>query len=185
MLAIADSCGFDEFVAGGHSMGCATSLYAGLKAPDRIKALILMNPPTAWESRATQGDLYQRMAAMVEKSGINTLVQLFKAYPAIPPWQLAERPELNSYFLDSVRQFDPEQLAVILRGAKLCDFPSYEALKQLTVPTLIFCWIDDPTHPIETAAILSNLIPNCQLIYARNMTDVARWSKLIQDYLSK
>ena len=166
-------------------MGCATALYAGLKAPDRIKALILMNPPTAWESRAAQGEFYERMAAMIEKNGITALVQLFKAYPSVPAWQLADRPELNSYFLDSVRQFKPEQLAVILRGAKRSDFPAYEALKKLTVPTLVFCWSDDPTHPIETAAILSNLIPNCQLIFARNMTDVARWSKLIQDYLSK
>ena len=57
MLSVADALGIDEFVAGGQSMGCATTIYAGLMAPERIKGLVLMNPPTAWETRAAQGDV--------------------------------------------------------------------------------------------------------------------------------
>src|SRR3954469_3727478 len=40
MLALADDLGIDQFVAGGASMGCGTSLFAALAAPQRIKALI-------------------------------------------------------------------------------------------------------------------------------------------------
>src|SRR5579871_5757106 len=35
MLALADQVGFDKFVAGGQSMGCATSIYVALAAPER------------------------------------------------------------------------------------------------------------------------------------------------------
>ncbi len=44
--------GAQKFVAGGSSMGCATSIYAALLAPERMKALVLVIPPTAWETRA-------------------------------------------------------------------------------------------------------------------------------------
>src|SRR5579885_1383374 len=54
MLALADQVGFTQFVAGGQSMGCATAIYAALAAPERIKGLVLMNVPTAWETRAAQ-----------------------------------------------------------------------------------------------------------------------------------
>src|SRR3954468_915023 len=42
MLALADAVGFDTFVAGGQSMGCATSIYTALAAPERIRGLVLM-----------------------------------------------------------------------------------------------------------------------------------------------
>src|SRR5258708_5950146 len=62
MLALADQVGFERFVAGGQSMGCATTIYAALAAPERIKGLVLANPPTAWETRAAQAGLYDQMA---------------------------------------------------------------------------------------------------------------------------
>ncbi|MDQ1373389.1 MAG: 3-oxoadipate enol-lactonase, partial [Actinomycetota bacterium] len=54
MLSVADSAGFSTFVAGGASMGAATALHAAALAPERVSAMVLVIPPTAWETRAAQ-----------------------------------------------------------------------------------------------------------------------------------
>src|SRR6185369_6760014 len=69
MLALADALEIERFIAGGQSMGSATALYAALAAPERVKALLLVNPPTAWETRAAQGAVYEQMADLVAQQG--------------------------------------------------------------------------------------------------------------------
>ncbi len=51
MLGVADALGIGEFVAIGQSMGAASALYAAIESPERISAIIMIRPPTAWESR--------------------------------------------------------------------------------------------------------------------------------------
>jgi pimeloyl-ACP methyl ester carboxylesterase len=69
MLALADETGCERFIAGGQSMGCATSIYAAINDPQRVKALLLVNPPTAWETRAEQVSMYGKMAWMARILG--------------------------------------------------------------------------------------------------------------------
>lgn len=40
----------------GNSMGTATAIFTALKEPERIGALVLTAPPTAWQTRAAQSD---------------------------------------------------------------------------------------------------------------------------------
>ena len=47
-LALADHLAIDRYVAGGASLGAATALHAAVIAPERIVALVLVIPPTAW-----------------------------------------------------------------------------------------------------------------------------------------
>jgi pimeloyl-ACP methyl ester carboxylesterase len=51
MLAAADSIESTEVLVGGSSMGSATALYATLQQPSRVKGLIMIRPPAAWEQR--------------------------------------------------------------------------------------------------------------------------------------
>ena len=51
MLAIADYYNLSSFIACGSSMGSATALYAAINQPERVTAVIMIRPPTAWESR--------------------------------------------------------------------------------------------------------------------------------------
>ena len=65
MRTVADAVhGSDEpVVAIGNSMGAATALYFAMGHPTRCKALILIRPPTAWETRT------ERSHVLVEKAG--------------------------------------------------------------------------------------------------------------------
>jgi pimeloyl-ACP methyl ester carboxylesterase len=58
MLAVGEAVGASRFVAGGASMGCATALHAAVAAPERVEALVLVIPPTAWETRTAQAQMY-------------------------------------------------------------------------------------------------------------------------------
>jgi 3-oxoadipate enol-lactonase len=54
MIALADHFGYQNLILGGSSMGSATAFYATINHPERVKALIMAIPPTAWEERAPQ-----------------------------------------------------------------------------------------------------------------------------------
>ena len=51
MIALANELKIFQFIASGSSMGAATSLFAAMKEPTRVRALIMIRPPTAWDSR--------------------------------------------------------------------------------------------------------------------------------------
>lgn len=61
-MRLADQPGLSGFIAGGASMGASTALYAALQAPQRVKGLIPVSPPTAWHRRTQQAGDYRRSA---------------------------------------------------------------------------------------------------------------------------
>ncbi len=184
MDAIAGNLGIDSYVAGGQSMGCATALYAALAAPERVSGLVLVNPPTAWETRATQSVIYDQLAGLVEAQGVGVLVGLMKQQPLLPGWLLQAQPDLEESYLSAVQGMDEKVLAQILRGAKLCDLPPRGELKALSVPALILAWVDDPTHPLATAEELDVLLPESQLAIAEGMDGVQDWPQLIGRFVA-
>jgi len=183
MLALADNFGFDSFVASGQSMGCATSIYAALAAPDKIKALVLVTPPTAWETRAAQADFYEKEAEIVESRGVEALVKMIAQAPVTATWQTQAYPDMGQTFLTGLRSFSPQALTQVLRGAKLCNLPDRTQLKAITMPTLILAWTDDPGHPVSSAEEIAGLLPNVQLSVARSADDVAGWTQQIRYFL--
>ena len=159
MLALAEQVGFETFIAGGQSMGCATSIYAALAAPERIRGLVLMNVPTAWETRAAQAGFYGQMADVIEARGIDTLIAMMQQQQAAMPsnWQMEAFPEAAAHFAERFKTLDPKALATTLRGAQLTDLPAPEALEAITAPALILAWTDDPGHPVASAEIVQRV----------------------------
>jgi len=51
MVSLASKFHLSKFIACGSSMGSATSLYAAINYPERVHAIIMMRPPTAWNDR--------------------------------------------------------------------------------------------------------------------------------------
>ena len=73
-LALADHLGIDTYVAAGASMGCGTALHVVVRAPERVRALALVIPPTAWETRVAQADLWAQSAAVIESDGLEAVI---------------------------------------------------------------------------------------------------------------
>jgi pimeloyl-ACP methyl ester carboxylesterase len=184
MLAIAAQLGFDKFVAGGESMGSASALFAAMAAPQRVRALVLANPPTAWETRAGQTSIYTQMAELAETRGMDALMRMMALRPPTPAWLFEAYPQTAEIFQDALAARDPHTLAVTLRGAGLCDLPPREALRDLRMPTLILAWSDDPGHPLSTAEELAGLLPASRLVVARSASEWETWSRQVRDFIA-
>ena len=171
------------FVAGGTGMGSVTSLYAALRAPRRIQALVLALPPPAWEARRPEREAHQAAARVVERRGLPAYVRSLRNRPQ--PRILAEElPHAHELELRQVRMMDEKAVPAILRGAASSDLPSREEVRSVVVPTLILAWEDDPGHPLSTAQQLADLMVMSELHVAASLADARRWPGLVRDFLA-
>jgi 3-oxoadipate enol-lactonase len=179
LLALADALGVDRFTAGGVSMGAATALHAAVAAPDRVEALVLVLAPTAYETRAAQGDLYRAGADLVEEHGMDAYLEQVHAAPV--PEILAEFAELYRQ-VPAVRE---ELLPAVLRGAAASDLPDPDAVRAVTARTLLLAWETDPGHPVSTAERLAELLPDAELHVADRLSDLASWTARLEAFLAR
>jgi 3-oxoadipate enol-lactonase len=182
MLVEADAAGAERFVAGGASMGCATALFAALAAPDRVCALVLVIPPTAWASRAGQADLYRGGADFVDRKGVEEFIDRMRLQPPAPLFA-AEPPETREVSLRSIASMDPSSLPAVLRGAADSDLPKPQDLSGITMPALILAWDRDPGHPLATAEELDRVLPASELHIAASVEDLPSWTGLVREFL--
>ncbi|WNC73818.1 alpha/beta hydrolase [Thalassotalea psychrophila] len=187
MLSVASEVGVDKFIAGGQSMGCASTIYSAMLAPDRIKSMVLINPPTAWDTRKEQSQFYLKLARVGGFLGGWILAKLISKNPErlLPGWLVeAKKENINGVF-EGLKPIKRKTLANLFKGAALTDLPSKEELKSINVPTLILAWTGDPSHPVETATELHQVMPNTELHIADGYSDLQHWSQLIRDFVSK
>ena len=181
-LALADRLGIGSFVSGGASMGCAAALHAAVIAPERIRGLVLVIPPTAWETRAAQTDIYAAMADLVAAGDHATLLAAAAARPSPDPF--VDDPYWGERFERVLKTTEPERLARVFRGAVTTDLPPPGDIERIAVPTLILAWTGDPGHPVGTAARLHELIPHAELAVASTQQGLATWTRRVVDFLS-
>jgi len=166
LLAFAEAVAPGQQVAlVGNSMGTATSIFAALKEPDRIGALVLTAPPTAWQTRAAQSDFYIRMADALERNDQETLEAMFAdaTEPEIFADMFAEPPAPD---------IRPELMATIMRGAAATDLPPLDEIATITHETLLLPWAKDPGHPVSTAVALAETMINSRLRIAHTAEQV-------------
>jgi 3-oxoadipate enol-lactonase len=179
LLALLDELTPGAPVAGiGVSMGTATLLQAAVQAPGRFDRLVLASPPTAWETRAAQAELYRAAADLVEREGVTGLQTvidrapvppIFKDLPGYPP-----PPQIGERLLPSA-----------LRGAASSDLPSRDVIATLRMPVLVLCVADDPAHPVSTGEDLVELIADAELHVAKTREHLQQWGGLAADFLSR
>jgi pimeloyl-ACP methyl ester carboxylesterase len=170
------------FVAGGIGMGVATALYAALRAPKRVAALVLVLPPAAWAGRAAATAAYEADADLVELSGPRRLAEAVRARPLAP--LLAQvRPDTREVDARHLQAMDPKYLALALRAAARSDLPRPEEVRTVIVPTLILTWEDDPEHPVATARGLADTMLQADLRIATEPAEVKAWPATVEDFL--
>jgi len=171
LLELASALEIERFVAAGASMGVAASLRAALLAPERIAALLLLIPPTAWESRPAQAGLYRAMAQILDEKGNDALAELveetLRAQPVAPGFESAQEA-----LFEALRRWDPSALGHVLRGAADSDLPDRERLAEIDAPALIVAVRDDPGHPLSTAEELADRLPFAQLRVVASLAEV-------------
>jgi pimeloyl-ACP methyl ester carboxylesterase len=168
LLALLDVLGADRTDGVGASMGTATLLHAVTVAPGRFDRLVLTCPPTAWASRAAQGDVYRAGALFAERNGKQAFVDGMRALP---------RPPVLAGLPEPLIDIDEALLPTVLRGAAASDLPPEDAIAGIRLPTLILAWDGDPGHPVSTAERLHDLIPGSALHVAHTADELRTWEE--------
>jgi pimeloyl-ACP methyl ester carboxylesterase len=180
-LELADRLEIDRYVAGGSSMGAATALHAAVLAPARITALVLVIPPTAWDTRADQTGRYDLIAELVLARKHAALLAGAAELPSPDPF--VGDVAWEGRFEQVLTGTDPERLARLFRGAANTDLPSQEEIARIGVPTLIMAWTGDPGHPVSSAARLQELIPHSELALATTKGGLRTWTDRVRHFL--
>ncbi|MES2148411.1 MAG: alpha/beta hydrolase [Pseudomonadota bacterium] len=169
MLAVAGQLNAPRFIAAGASMGAMSALYAALLAPERVTALVLVIPPTIWDSRKAQAAQYQMTARAGRILGAAALTGMMQRSLArsLPHWLVeAEARQLQGAAL-GLQGLARRTLWNLFRGTALSDLPPPGALAPLAaIPALILGWDGDATHPVASAELLHRLLPQSELFIA-------------------
>lgn len=182
-LALCDALGIERAIVGGASMGAATALHAATMAPERVRALVLVIPPTGWETRAAQTDVYEQMASVVEAKGVEPLIAA-SADVAPPDPFVGDDGDFKRRRAETLRSADPTRLAGVFRGAARADLPTREAIAGITCPTLILAWSGDPGHPVSSAEQLNGLIAGSAMDIASTMDQLHTWTDRVVDFVT-
>ena len=180
-LALADHLGIGRYIAAGASMGCGTALHVAVAAPERVRKLVLLLPPTAWETRAAQAEMWEATAHVIETRGVEPIIAARAELAPPDPFVGDEtRREVQA---DATRSWDPKRLAHVMRGAATADLPDRERLTHITTPALILAWTGDPVHPVSTAQALAELLPHSELHLASSASELSTWTARIAEFV--
>lgn len=172
LLEVADVVGFDSFIGAGLSMGSSATLHATQLAPDRFEQLWLMAPPTAWQSRPAQVEVYRQLKRILETHGSvglqSTLRVGMRLRPLVPGFEAA-----NDAVVAEVARAGVAALAALLEGSVRSDLPSEELISAVEIPTEILAVADDPGHPAATARRIADLMPHCRLTIVDKLDETA------------
>lgn len=182
-LALASELGIDTFIAAGASMGCGTALHAAVLAPERVRALVLVIPPTAWETRRAQAAAWEGAAELIEAHGLEALIASREELEQPDPFK--SDPSRRERQSEATRTWDPGRLAHVMRGAARADFPERQVVASISIPALVLAWSGDPVHPMSTAAELSSLLQHSSLHVASTQADLATWSSLVDEFVAE
>ena len=181
-IGLIDELGYERVVIGGVSMGAGTALHSALALRDRLEKMVLVIPPTGWEERLPQIDLYEQMARVVEARGPKALIAASAEVPPPDPFVgSSDHADRRAGILGSA---DPARLAACFRGAAYADLPPVDDIATIMTPTLVLAWSGDPGHPVSTAERLRDTLPNVQVSVASTRAEFETWSDQLHDFLT-
>lgn len=185
LIGILDAQKYEKAILGGLSMGAGTAIHAAVRFPERVKALILVTPPPAWEKREKVKTVYRKIIAKLKGDTIPVfLKRIIEMNQDTPGFFERNYPGTGERLLQYRLSFEPQYYSQIYCGGAASDFPSREQIAKIDVPTLIVALPDDFNHPLETAQELNNLIKRSELMIISNLDDYKKLQIRVHDFLS-
>ena len=160
------------FVLAGNSMGGGASWNYALAHPDRLRGLVLVasvgpRPPAGAGEARREGPpaIFRVMANPVGRAALRSLDPRPLAEPGLKRAYVDESlvtPALVDRYVDLA--LAPGRREMILAGRRGPPAASAEAVKGVSVPTLILHGEKDAVVPVEVGRRLAELIPGARLI---------------------
>ena len=162
MLALAALAGEERPVLGGASMSANAALWVGIERPEAARALVLIAPPPlgpreARDESETQAlQMLATLAGAVESFGLSGTADMAANMPAFT----AAAGERGTEIL---RSQNPRTIVPIIRGLHDHTPRAAADYAAIQVPVAVFAHPDDGLHPLRSAHLLAEHIPDCRL----------------------
>jgi 3-oxoadipate enol-lactonase len=176
----------------GSSMGAATAMGFALEHPERVPALVQITPAYMGNARTTEldGDVWDRMAAELERGGVEAFVDVAQPVGFEKDWREVAREAIRQRM---ERHERPDQVAQALRQIpRTAPWDGLDALEHLDVPVLIVASRDemDELHPLAVAEEYERRLPNSELVVEDEGKSPLAWqgarlSHAIGDFLAR
>lgn len=160
MTAVMDALGVARAIAGGESMGAATTMSFALSYPGRVEGLLLTAP--AFGDRPNpETQRLKDMGRAITKLGMD---EFLKRAAIRQRDDLGWPPEVIAYVRRNYTSHDPASLAVALRTVPDWQvFSDLSVVARLTSPACILAWENDPLHPFQLAQRVATLMHDARL----------------------
>jgi pimeloyl-ACP methyl ester carboxylesterase len=172
LIGVADHLNFSSMILGGCSMGSGTAIHAAVRFPERVRGLVLLTPPPAWEYRKQAQSVYRKVSMKTDPNKLPEFLKRILELNDDPPEFFEEMfPGTRKRLLEMRLSFEPAYYKSIYHGGAVSDFPSREQIAQIRVPTLIVSNPEDDKHPIRVSHEINELIPNSEMVVISDFTD--------------
>lgn len=183
---IVEANNFEKVIIGGTSMGSVTALHYAVMYPEKIKALVLVTPPPAWEKREAVKSVYRKIASKASHGHIPDFLKRLISLAQDPPEFYEQRhPGTRQKLMEYRLAFDPSYYPQIYNGGAASDLPLREQITQIRVPTLIAALPDDENHPLDIAQELNGLIPSSTLEVIADYDQYLNLQEKVKQYVQK
>ena len=162
MLALAALAGEDRPVLGGASMSASAALWAAIERPEAVRALVLIAPPPLGpredrdESEKQALQMLATLAGAVDSFGLSGTADMAANMPAFAAAAGPQGTEI-------LRSQNPRTIVPIIRGLHEHTPREPAEYAAIRTPVVVFAHPDDALHPVRSANLLAEHIPNCRL----------------------
>jgi 3-oxoadipate enol-lactonase len=175
---------YDSMIIGGTSMGSVTALHFAVKYPEKVKALILVTPPPAWEKRLEVRALYKKIASKVNQNILPEFLKRLISLNQDPPdfFEL-EHPGTRQRLQECRLGFEPLYYSQIYNGGAASDLPPREQIANIQVPTLIAAIPGDSSHPLDISHELNSLINGSEMLVVSTYKEYLEFQEKIKSFI--
>jgi pimeloyl-ACP methyl ester carboxylesterase len=169
VLCLLDELALGQVVLGGVSLGTNVSLLTAVRAPERVRGLILEMPVL---ERAVPAAALVFLPLLLEAHYARPALRLFS-------WAVSRLPSAGFGPLESLIgavASDPDEIAAVLHGVLLGPIaPTVEQRRSITAPALVLGHGIDLIHSFGDAQRLARQLPDAKLIRTRTFAELWVW----------
>ena len=168
LMELLDHVEFTRALFMGGSMGAMTSLACASQAPERVRALFMLQPTCVGEDVNSVGRVARTLLKVIDRQGIEAAASLMTS---VGPWeQMSQRePERVAALRRSFASQSVEAIRACSAGVTMrpgFDAVRLEQLRQLNIPVMMLADLSDPSHPLSSALQLEAVLPDATLVRA-------------------
>lgn len=183
VVALLDELGLDQAVIGGVSLGANVTLQVAVKAPRRVRAMVVEMPVLEW---AVPGAALIFLPLLL---GVHYAASVARAVAAVARRVPRTRIGVLDSFVTTLT-LEPEESAAVLHGMLVGPItPTYEERHAIEAPTLVIGHKVDFIHPFTDADHLARQLTHARLLEARSVFELRvspeRLTGQIADFLDE